>query len=118
MKIVLEVMSHSTEQVNKRQFEHYKLKVLEADKVYVTEGFAQAGVKIEPRDVIENMSVVKRLSCSELCRTFYEAKAIEEKTKKSSQVIKTSEPVIRIAQVIRKKVEVVHKQEVEQMSLF
>ena len=64
MKTVLEVISHSTEKVNKRQFEHYKLKVLEADKVYVTEGFAQAGVKIVLGDVIEYMSVVKKPSCS------------------------------------------------------
>lgn len=118
MKIVLEVINHVRDSANNRHFERYKLKTLEGHNVFVMDAFGQVGTVITVGDVIENMQVVGRLSGSELCQAFYEAKEIEEITKKHILATKNRGTVTKIAPIISKKVEVIHKPVVEQMCLF
>lgn len=118
MKVVLEVISHTTDTVNGRQFERYKLKLLHNHGIFINDGFGQAGQLIKVGDVIEDMQVVGRLTGSELCQAYYEAKEIEERTEKFIEVSKNKGIVHRTAPIIPKKLEIVHKPAVEQMSLF
>lgn len=118
MKIVLEIISHTTDTVNGKPVERYKLKLLHSHNVFVVDGFGQPGVSIKIGDVIENMDVVGKLSSSELCQAYYEAREIEERAGKRREVSNNRGIVHRIAPVIPRKEGIVHKPAVEQMSLF
>ena len=118
MKVVLEVISHITDSANNRPFERYRLKTLENHNVFTLDGFGQVGTVITVGDVIENMNVVGRLTGAELCQAFYEAREIEESTEKRIQESKDRSFVHKIAPVIPKKAEIVHKPALEQLSLF
>ena len=118
MKIVLEIISHTTDKVNGRLFERYKLKLLHNHSVFINDGFGQVGQLIKVGDAIENMQVVRGLTGSELCQAFYEARKIEESTEKRIQVTKNRGFVHRATPVIHKKEEIVHKPTAEQLSLF
>lgn len=91
-QIVLEVISHQSINVNSAKFERYKLKLLEEDRVFITDGFGSPDNIIQVGNVIEYMEIVNKLSGSELCEAFYKAKKIEEAYKKR---VKEAEKLVR-----------------------
>lgn len=82
-QIVLEVISHVLININGTKLEKYKLKLLESNAVFITDGFSASGTPIiQVGDVIEYMEVIDKLSDAQMCEVFYKVKDIEKAYKR------------------------------------
>ena len=77
--VVLEVLDHKRDSMNGANFERYKFKLIRDKAIYISDGFGQIGTEIKPGDIIENMTVIGKLSKTELCTLYYEAKEWKDK---------------------------------------
>ena len=78
-QIVLEVLGKQTDSMNGSFFERYKLKILENESVYITDGFTTEPTDIKVGHVLEFMKVIGQSTTEQLCKAYYAAKNFEEK---------------------------------------
>ncbi len=65
-KIVLAVLNKSSESMNGRSFQKYRVKMYEDMKSYITDLFVDSDSNIAPGDVLEDMTVIGHMNKSEL----------------------------------------------------
>lgn len=80
-QIVLEVLGKQTDSMNGSFFERYKLKVLENESVFTTDGFTTEQTDIKVGHILDCMKVIGQATAEQLCHAYYAAKKFEEKEK-------------------------------------